>query len=216
MASYLRPRRGQKSTAETQAIVLKKGEVFFEIGNGGTPTTGSSATSFGKIKMGDGTTVYANLGYFLDVDTSVVDWDNTGYSSATSAAQGADFYGNLNAITPSATLKSILGNIKALLFKHSTAITQLNNDYTDLVGTYSTVTLNASSWTNSNTYSLESSYPAATYDLTIGPDYSMTEDQYNAAAACKMTCNGSSNVIKALGGKPSIDIPVMIHAIRKA
>lgn len=216
MASYLRPRRGKKSTAETQAIVLKKGEVFFEIGNDGTPTTGASATSFGKIKMGDGTTVYSNLGYFLDVDTSCVAWDNTGYSSATSESQGADFYGNLNSIAPTATLKSILGNIKALLYKHSTSITQLNNDFDGLVGTYTTVTLSASNWTAQNTYSLESSYPAATYDLTIGPDYSMTDEQYTAAAACKMTCNGTSNVIKALGGKPSINIPVMVHAVKKA
>ena len=134
MASYLRPRRGRKSTAETQAIVLKKGEVFFEIGNDGTPTTGSDAVAFGKIKMGNGLSTYQNLGYFIDVDTSVVDWDNTGYSTATSADQGGDLYGNLNAIAPTATMKSILGNVKALLYKLSTQVTTLNNDMTTTVG----------------------------------------------------------------------------------
>ena len=142
MASYLRPRRGQKSTAETQAIVLKKGEVFFEIGNSGTPTTGSNAVAFGKIKMGDGSTTYSNLGYFIDVDTTAVAWDNTGYTSATSASQGSDLYGNLNAITPSATLKSILGNVKALLYKLSTQVTQLNNDFGPNTG-YSAAFLNS-------------------------------------------------------------------------
>ena len=35
MASYLRPRRGKKTTAESQNIVLKRGEVFFESPGGG-------------------------------------------------------------------------------------------------------------------------------------------------------------------------------------
>ena len=35
MASYLRPRRGKKATAESQNIVLKRGEVFFESPGGG-------------------------------------------------------------------------------------------------------------------------------------------------------------------------------------
>ena len=159
MASYLRPRRGQKSTAESQAIVLKKGEVFFEIGNSGTPTTGSSAIAFGKIKMGDGSTTYSNLGYFIDVDTTAVAWDNTGYTSATSASQGADLYGNLNAITPSATVKSIFGNIKALLYKLSTQVTQLNNDLTDKIGFVDTSNLLYSS-TNSTSGSHNYSWTA--------------------------------------------------------
>ena len=136
MANYLRPRRGQKVTAETQAIVLKKGEVFFEIGNGGTATTGSNAKAFGKIKMGDGTNTYSNLGYFIDVDTTAVDWTDTS-GSATSAAQGADNFGLLNAIVPSATIKSLLGSIKNLLFKLSTQTTTLDKQlggYTIWVG----------------------------------------------------------------------------------
>ena len=125
MANYLRPKRGQKTTAETQALVLKKGEIFFEIGNGGSPTTGASAKAFGKIKMGDGTSTYSNLGYFIDIDTTAVSWTD-GTSTATSAAQGADYYGLLNAITPTATIKSLLGSIKGLLFGLSTGVTRLN------------------------------------------------------------------------------------------
>ena len=55
MASYLRPRRGKKATAESQNIILKKGEVFFEVPTGGV------GKGIGKIKMGDGTTAYKSL-----------------------------------------------------------------------------------------------------------------------------------------------------------
>ena len=136
MASYLRPRRGQKSTAETQAIVLKKGEVFFEIGNGGTPTTYASSAavatgkSFGKIKMGNGTNTYQTLGYFIDVDTTVVAWTDPYPNNATSAAQGSQLYANLNAINTSANVKTIFNNIKSLLYKMATQVTKLNNDLT--------------------------------------------------------------------------------------
>ena len=151
MASYLRPRRGQKTTAETQAIVLKKGEVFFEIGNSGTPTTGANAKAFGKIKMGDGTSTYSNLGYFIDVDTTAVDWtDSTG--TATSAAQGADNYGLLNAITPTATIKSIFGSMKQLLFGLSTQVTSLNNDLSTISTHLSNrLTIPASKWVDTIT-----------------------------------------------------------------
>jgi hypothetical protein len=60
MASFLRPRRGKNSTATSDGIILKRGEVFFEV-----PDTGVG-TGNGKIKMGDGTTSYASLPYFLD------------------------------------------------------------------------------------------------------------------------------------------------------
>ena len=52
MASYLRPRRGRKSTAISQNIVLKRGEIFIEV-----PETGVG-TGIGRIKVGDGTTAY--------------------------------------------------------------------------------------------------------------------------------------------------------------
>ena len=126
MASYLRPRRGKKIAAETLDIVLRRGEVFFEIGNNGNPTTGTDAKSFGKIKMGDGTTEYSNLGYFIDVDTTAVDWTDT-TTTATSRDQGADNYATLNEIVPSATMKSILASIKSLLFGLSTKVTTIQN-----------------------------------------------------------------------------------------
>jgi hypothetical protein len=114
--------------------VLKKGEVFFEIGNGGTPTTYASSAavatgkSFGKIKMGNGTNTYQTLGYFIDVDTTVVAWTDPYPNNATSAAQGSQLYANLNAINTSANVKTIFNNIKSLLYKMATQVTKLNND----------------------------------------------------------------------------------------
>ena len=67
MASYLRPRRGKKATATSNNIVLKRGEVFFEV-----PDTGVG-TGMGKIKMGDGTTAYGSLPYFNEaIDPSTI------------------------------------------------------------------------------------------------------------------------------------------------
>lgn len=72
MASYLRPRRGKKATAESQNIVLKKGEVFFE-----SPTAGTGK-GIGKIKMGDGSTAYKNLPYFLQQSSDTLGADASG------------------------------------------------------------------------------------------------------------------------------------------
>lgn len=63
MSSYLRPRRGKKSTAIAQltsANPLKRGEIFFEVPDDGV------GTGPGKIKMGDGTTGYEDLPYFSE------------------------------------------------------------------------------------------------------------------------------------------------------
>ena len=60
MASYLRPRRGKKSTAISQNIILKRGEIFFEVPDDGV------GTGPAKMKMGDGVTPYADLPYALN------------------------------------------------------------------------------------------------------------------------------------------------------
>lgn len=136
MASYLRPRRGTASAAS--AIVLKKGEIFCEFKN--NPAVTSGGTSCGAIKMGNGTTSYQSLGYFLNPDTDVVTWASTtadgqpsdwgtyGGKSATSASQGADLYSDLNALVTGSQNKKVLPLIKNLLFKLATQVTALNND----------------------------------------------------------------------------------------
>lgn len=209
MASYLRPRRGKKATAESQAIVLKKGEVFFEINANGI-STGSSAKACGKIKMGDGSTTYSNLGYFIDVDTSVIAFTDT--ATATAAAQGDQYYSQLNAIAPTATVKSIFGNVKSLLYKMATNLTELNNESGGGAAfSFITTTLSASSWNSSKQYSFESTYPSSKYniDVTLAP--TATDDQIRAAQDAIMMASATTNVITAHGDVPTINIPVILR-----
>ena len=56
---HLRPYRGKKSQAIRNDIVLKRGEIFLEVPESGL------GTGAGKIKVGDGTTGYENLPYFV-------------------------------------------------------------------------------------------------------------------------------------------------------
>ena len=118
MASYLRPRRGKKATAISQNIILKKGEVFFEVPDGGV------GTGAGKIKMGDGTTAYGNLPYFyepavVDVSTAPITFTESSETNNTNL---------LNAITTGAQTGTLFGNIKKLLRNLDTSVTSLNND----------------------------------------------------------------------------------------
>lgn len=59
----LRPRRGTRTTAISKQIVLKEGEIFFEVPSGG------SGSGEGKLYMGDGVTTYENLPAFIDLST---------------------------------------------------------------------------------------------------------------------------------------------------
>lgn len=127
MASFLRPRRGKKATAVAQLTAsapLKRGEVFFEV-----PDTGCG-TGTGKIKMGDGTTAYASLPYFLeqptvDYDNAVVAWTNTTAADSDPYSTNSTYAGN---IVPSASLKTIFTNLKKLLLNYNSQLTSLNND----------------------------------------------------------------------------------------
>ena len=127
MASYLRPRRGKKATATSQLTAsnpLKRGEIFFEV-----PDTGVG-TGTGKIKMGDGTTAYASLPYFMqqptvDYTNAVVAWTNTTAASSAPYTDNATYVGN---IIPSASLKTIFTNLKKLLLNYNSQLTKLNND----------------------------------------------------------------------------------------
>ena len=148
MASYLRPRRGKKATAESQAIVLKKGEVFFEV-----PTTGVG-TGAGKIKMGDGVTAYSSLPYFTEeipkVEDAVIGFTDS--NTETAASNNSTYLTN---IKPANSLKTIFTNLKQLLYNYNAEITQLNNDLVHL--TYYKFTINMDAEANT-TYYTEPSY----------------------------------------------------------
>lgn len=75
-------------------------------------------------------------------------------------------------------------------------------------------TLSSSSWSGS-TYSFESTYPKATYDIEISLDSSATDDQMNAFSSALICGSYNSNVITAKGDVPTVDIPIIIKATKK-
>lgn len=128
MISILRPRRGKKATAETQNIVLKRGEVFFE-----SPDTGVG-TGTGRIKIGDGTTPYKDLPYFIDttnldidVDDSTIEFDEYTNSSSYSIENIIN-----NEISSGKILKNIISAIKYVLFRLKMSINQTDEKVTTI------------------------------------------------------------------------------------
>ena len=77
-----------------------------------------------------------------------------------------------------------------------------------------TGTIAASGWNNSQ-YSFESTYPSATKNITISLSNACTLAQAKAFGKAMITGSASSNVIKALGEVPSVDIPVIIKVVTK-
>ena len=158
MASYLRPRRGKKATAIAQLTAsapLKRGEVFFEVPDAGI------GTGAGKIKMGDGSTAYESLPYFLepfDPDSATI-----GFTDA-SAAESDPYTTNAthaNAIVPSANLKTIFTNLKQLLLNYNSQLTTLKNDLggKQPVGSYA-----AANHNHNGVYQPVGSYAAANHN----------------------------------------------------
>ena len=148
MAGFLRPRRGRRSTAESQAIILKRGEVFFEC-----PDTGVG-TGTGKIKVGDGTTAYADLPYFMDL--SSVTTDVAGSAIAFTESTTTSNATLLASIKSGATLKTMISAMKKLLSNLDTSVTQLNNDLASKANTNHTHSNYAASNHTHSNYSLTS------------------------------------------------------------
>lgn len=78
-----------------------------------------------------------------------------------------------------------------------------------------TTTLKASDW-NGNEYSFEDDYPADEYDidLSLNGD-SLTKEQKEAYSDAEIIGCSSSNKIKAFGTVPTINIPIIIKAVKK-
>ena len=92
---FLKPRRGRRSTAIANNILLKDGEIFFEL-----PEDGSGSGS-GKIVMGDGVTAYEDLPYYtnyIDIDDFGDDTILTTGDQSLTAAQKAQVRSNIGAV----------------------------------------------------------------------------------------------------------------------
>lgn len=130
MAIYFKPRRGKKATAISQNIILRSGEVFFEV-----PDTGVG-TGKGKIKMGDGTTGYSSLPYFAE-PSSIADMSNSTISFTENSSTNNTTL--LNAIVTGAKLNIIIAAIKKLIsnINSNTTISNMRyNSSTDMIQVY--------------------------------------------------------------------------------
>ena len=80
--------------------------------------------------------------------------------------------------------------------------------------TITTATLLASGWSN-GTYSFETDYPAATYNLEIALDSTATTAQAEAFNGAQIAGSATSNTIKAYGIVPTVNIPIVLKVVRK-
>ena len=113
MASYLKPRRGTYSTAAsklTSSNVLKNGEIFFELNASG------AGKGVGKIKMGDGSTNYSNLPYFLSLQDSTITF---------TANESTD---QISSLVSGVTIPNAFRYIKSSLAYLKKQVTNLNNE----------------------------------------------------------------------------------------
>lgn len=93
-----------------------------------------------------------------------------------------------------------------------------NADLTDfaLKPTITTATLLASNWDSSaKTYSFEADYPVATYDIEISLDSTATAEQVEAFNGAQIVGSATSNIIKAYGTIPTVDIPIILKVVTK-
>ena len=92
-------------------------------------------------------------------------------------------------------------------------VAQLNNLYP--VGKI--VEIYPSSWTSDGFYSFENEYPSLNYNLLIQPGPDTTLDQLDAMAdALIIVGSDTLNVIKCLGTIPTVNIQVLVQAVKKA
>ena len=82
--------------------------------------------------------------------------------------------------------------------------------------TITTTTLLASSWDSvAKTYSFETDYPNASYDIEVALDSTATVEQAEAFNGAQIVGSATSNIIKAYGVVPTVDIPIIIKVVRK-
>ena len=82
--------------------------------------------------------------------------------------------------------------------------------------TITTTTLLASNWdSTAKTYSFETGYPNASYDIEISLDSTATSEQAEAFNGAQIVGSATSNIIKAYGDVPTVDIPIILKVVTK-
>ena len=92
----------------------------------------------------------------------------------------------------------------------------VQNAVSSTATTVTTSTLLASGWSNGSYSGLQTTYPAASYNLEIEVDGdTVTLVQFEAWNNAKIVGSNTTNVIKALGDVPTVDIPIVIKVTAK-
>ena len=82
--------------------------------------------------------------------------------------------------------------------------------------TITTTTLLASNWdSTAKTYSFETGYPNASYDIEVALDSTATSEQAEAFNGAQIVGSATSNVVKAYGDVPTINIPIILKVVTK-
>ena len=126
MASKIfRPRRGRKLTAISKGIVLRKGEIYFEVPDSGVGTGAC------KVKMGDGVTPYERLPYAIDGGIEEV-------GAGTIVFDQEEFPDNVTTedlfteITSGSTMSRVVAAMRLILVQLSKKVTELNDNFANL------------------------------------------------------------------------------------
>lgn len=101
----------------------------------------------------------------------------------------------------------------SLVFATMSQVTALVNTKANK-SIYEAYTMLAADW-SSDSFSFETDYPKASYDIEIAASDQMTAAELKAFNKAMVTGSTTTNVIKALGTVPTIDIPVIIRKVAK-
>lgn len=83
------------------------------------------------------------------------------------------------------------------------------------LSTVSTATLLASDWYSTCLYSFEIDYPSSIYDIEIALDSTATPEQAEAFNGAQIVGSATSNIVKAYGDVPTVDIPIILKVVTK-
>lgn len=129
-------------------------------------------------------------------------------------AHGNDLTGVDNLFSSGSYVKIILNTTSGYAYIQNAD----TNKYLEgkITPTVTTVTMKSSSWNSSaKTYSFESTYPSSSYNIEIEPSNTCTEDQFEAWCSAKIVGSATSNIVKAMGDVPTVNIPVILKVVRK-
>lgn len=192
------------------------------------------------IATADNGYVLPNLILTTSTATFYFSGDDKLCSYSIAASNTGTMYGQLVMSTPMTDVKNLIGTLSSLTTAAKTSVVAAVNEINSglsgrmatsvydpknavkaaggiqafVKATYGIFTMSASSW-SSNQYSFESINSSTNYDLTISVAPTATEAQYDAFAKAKICGSTNSNVVTALGTVPTVDIPVLLKAVRK-